>query len=138
MDELLRSRVERALETLPDDKVRQLLDYIEFLQSRYAERANRPSTLERFADGVEDTLRVSRVPLAAIKGTRDVISTADKVVRGLTDAGRIVFDEISGQFKQTPGATPDPDAAPDPADTPDADPPAPASTDPSPRPDGGG
>lgn len=102
MDELLKKRLDRALEGLPDDKVRQLLDYIEFLKSKYAGRAAQPSTIERIADSVEDTLRVGRAPIAAIKGTRDVLDTADKVVRGIADAGRSVVDELQEQFKPEP------------------------------------
>ena len=38
MDDLLKKRLDRALEGLPDDKVRQLLDYVDFLKSKYAGR----------------------------------------------------------------------------------------------------
>jgi len=106
MDELLRKRIDRALEGLPDDTVRQVLDYIQFLQSKYGDRAVQPSALERLADGVEDTLRVGKVPIAAIKGTREVLNTAERVMKGLADAGRTVVDEIQGQL-QSPAEQPD-------------------------------
>lgn len=99
MDELLRKRIDRALEGLPDDKVMQVLDYIQFLQSKYGDRTVQPSALERIADGVEDTLRVGRVPIAAIKGTREVLNTAERVMKGLAEAGRTVVDEIQGQLQ---------------------------------------
>jgi len=80
-----------------------VLDYVEFLQSKYGRRSRQPSTLERIANGVEDTMRVGRVPYAAIKGTRDVLNTADRVVKGLTDAGRSVLDEIQSQLRAGSG-----------------------------------
>lgn len=100
MDELLKLRIERAIEGLPDEKVRQVLDYAEFLQSKYGDRA--PSTIERLANGVEDTMRVGRVPLSAIKGTREVFNTAERVMKGLADAGRSVVDEIQEQIREAP------------------------------------
>ena len=99
MDELLRKRIDRALEGLTQDQALQVLDYAEFMQSKYAGRRG-PSTLERIANGVEDTLRVGKVPLAAIKGTREVFNTADRVMRGLADASRSVVDELQGQVTE--------------------------------------
>ena len=111
MDELLKRRIDRALAGLDDAKARQVLDYVEFLQSKYSDRSTRPSTLERLADGVEDTLRVGRVPIDAIKGTRDVLTTADKVVRGIADAGRAVVGGISEGIKQVTETTTAPSAS---------------------------
>lgn len=102
MDDLLKKRIERAMDGLPDDKARQLLDYIDFLKSKYADRTARPSAMTRIADGVEDTMRVGKLPFAAIKGTRDVLDTAEKVVKGLADAGRTVVDEIQEQLRTPP------------------------------------
>jgi len=99
MDELLEKRIERALEGMTDEQARKVLDYIEFIQSKYGDRSRRPSAIERIADGVEDTLRVGKVPFTAIKGTRDVFNTADKFVKGVADVGRAVVDEIQTQLK---------------------------------------
>ena len=98
MDELLRRRLDRVLEGLSDEQIRRVIDYAEFLQSKYADRATTPSPIERLADGVEDTLRVTKLPFAAIKGTRDVLDTADRVVRGITDAGQTVVEGIREQL----------------------------------------
>lgn len=99
MDELLEKRISRALEGISDEQARKVLDYIEFLQSKYGDRSRRPSAIERIANGVEDTLRVGKVPFTAIKGTRGVLNTADKLVKGVADVGRAVVDEIQTQFK---------------------------------------
>lgn len=94
MDELLKQRIVRRLENLPDDKAYQVLDYIEFLESKFGDRSGKPSTLEKIADRVEDTLRAGRVSVSAIKGTRDVFDAAGKVMQGLADAGKTVVDEL--------------------------------------------
>ena len=44
MNEQLRDRILRRLDTLPDERGLQLLDYVEFLESKYAERST-PSNL---------------------------------------------------------------------------------------------
>ncbi len=98
MDELLRERILRRLENLPNDKAYQVLDYIEFLESKFASRSG-PSTLEKIADRVEDTLRAGRVSVSAIKGTREVFDAAGRVMQGLADAGKTVVDELQAPVK---------------------------------------
>jgi len=99
MDELLEKRIMRALEGLDDEQARKTLDYIEFLQSKYGTRGTKPSAIERIANGVEDTLRVGKLPFNAIKGTRGVFNTADRIVKGVADVGRAVVDEIQTQLQ---------------------------------------
>ncbi len=99
MDELLRERILRRLENLPDDKAYQVLDYIEFLESKFGSRSG-PSALEKIADRVEDTLRAGRVSVSAIKGTRDVFDAAGRVMQGLADAGKTVVDELQAPRKK--------------------------------------
>jgi hypothetical protein len=118
VDELLKKRIDRALEGLTQDQAYKILDYAEFLQSKYAGRRG-PSTLEKIANGVEDTLRVGKVPIAAIKGTREVFNTAERVMRGLADASRSVVDELQGQVTELTKSETKEDATIEPAD-PDA------------------
>ncbi len=99
MDELLRERILRRLENLPNDKAYQVLDYIEFLESKFGSRSG-PSALEKIADRVEDTLRAGRVSVSAIKGTRDVFDAAGRVMQGLADAGKTVVDELQAPKKK--------------------------------------
>ncbi len=99
MDELLEQRILRRLENLPDDKAYQVLDYIEFLESKFGNRSG-PSTLEKIADRVEDTLRAGRVSVSAIKGTREVFDAAGRVMQGLADAGKTVVDELQAPIKK--------------------------------------
>ena len=99
MDELLKERILRRLEDLPDDKAYQVLDYMEFLESKFGSRSG-PSTLEKIADRVEDTLRAGRVSVSAIKGTRGVFDAADRVMQGLAAAGKTVVDELQAPVKE--------------------------------------
>ena len=106
MDELLRERILRRLENLPNDKAYQVLDYIEFLESKFGSRSG-PSTLEKIADRVEDTLRAGRVSVSAIKGTREVFDAAGRVMQGLADAGKTVVDELQAPVKKAPEEAPE-------------------------------
>lgn len=115
MNEFLRKRIERKLEALPEERVYQVLDYLEFLESKYAARTPEgPSPLQRLAETVEDTLRAGRVSASAIKGTMDAMGAAGRVMSGLAAAGRAVVDEVTGRPAAPPagGAASPPKQAP--------------------------
>ena len=96
MNEFLKKRIERKLETLPDERVYQVLDYIEFLESKYAARtSSEPSPFQKLAETVEDTLRAGRMSASAIKGTMDAMSSAGRVVSGIAAAGKSVVDQVA-------------------------------------------
>ncbi len=94
MDEILRKRLERKLDGLADDKAYQVLDYIEFLESKYGSAAREPTPIERIAEGVGDTLRAARAPASAIRGTMNAMDTANRLMRGLVAAGRAAVEEL--------------------------------------------
>ncbi len=94
MDEKLKATITQRLDELPDETARQLLDYIEFLESKYNRSTRDRSPFERLADNVEGTLRASRIGEAAIKGTSSVLDVASSVVKGVADAGRVVVEEL--------------------------------------------
>ncbi|UCD24164.1 MAG: DUF2281 domain-containing protein [Gemmatimonadota bacterium] len=94
MDEKLKATITQRLEDLPDETARQLLDYIEFLESKYNRSTRDRSPFERLADNVEGTLRATRIGEAAIKGTSSVLDAASSVVKGVADAGRVVVEEL--------------------------------------------
>lgn len=93
MNDLLRQRIMRALETLPDERAYQVLDYVEFLESRYAERQRPTGILAQITDTVEDTLRAGKLPIQAISGTMGVMDSATRIMKGLAAAGQAVVDE---------------------------------------------
>lgn len=94
MNEVLTERIRRRLETLPEDKLYQILDYIEFLESRYATRGAGAPAFQKVAETLEDTMRAGRVPLNIIKGTMDVVGKAGKVMEGLAAAGKAAVNEV--------------------------------------------
>ena len=103
MNEFLRKRIERKLEALSEERVYQVLDYIEFLESKYAAHPTEsPSTFQKLAETVEDTLRAGRVSASAIKGTMDAMSAAGRMMSGLAAAGKAVVDEVTGAEPAAP------------------------------------
>ena len=97
MNEFLRKRIERKLDSLPDERVYQVLDYIEFLESRYAARSGgEPSPFQKLAETVEDTLRAGKISVSAIGKTMDAMSAAGRVMSGLAAAGKSVVDQVAG------------------------------------------
>lgn len=127
MNELLRKRIERRLENLPDAQGYQVLDYVEFLESKYATAPRESTVFERIADGVEDTLRAGRIPAAAIRGTVGAVDTAARLMDRLAQAGRAAVDELNKTLQTTeagagPEAEPDDRTAEEPAPDPGAAP----------------
>lgn len=114
MNELLRKRLERHLENLPDEQGYLLLDFVEFLEVRYGSGSRKPSTLERIAEGVEDALRAGRLPAAAIRETMSAMDTASRLMQRLAEAGRTAVDELGRPVAPPSGESP---AAPAPTDT---------------------
>lgn len=95
MYDVLRDRIWRNLEALPEEKLYQVLDYIEFLNSKYSREPVRPGTpFQKFGERLEDKLRGNRVGLDAIRSTLGVVGTADRMVSGITEAGRTLIREV--------------------------------------------
>jgi hypothetical protein len=101
----LRQRIISKLETLPDERVYQILDYIDFLESKYATRPREASPLQRIAEGVEDTLRAGRVSATAVAGTMSVVNKAVGVLSDVATAGKSVATEVVNAVTR-PGETP--------------------------------
>jgi len=93
MNDLLKQRIARLLESLSDERGYQILDYIEFLDSKYAERARPGGLFAKITETVEDTMRAGKLPIQAISGTMGIVDGAAKVMKGLAAAGQAVVDE---------------------------------------------
>ena len=111
MNDVLRDRLLRKLDLLPDDKLEQVLDYIAFLETKYAPRnAPAPNTLTRFAEGVESTLRAGKVSASAISGTMSIMNKAVGAIYEVAAAGKSVatgiMDAASGSTSTTQPAQP--------------------------------
>ena len=97
MNDILRERLIRKLDTLPEEKIYQILDYIDFLESKYAPKlSTAPNPLKRFAEGVEDTLRAGKMSAGVIGGTMSVMNKAVGVLTDVANAGKSVATEIAG------------------------------------------
>ncbi len=93
MNEILAERVRRKLDTLTDEQVYQVLDYIEFLESKYAQRAAGAPAFQKVAETLEDTLRAGRVPVNIIRGTMDAVGKAGRFLEGLAAAGKAAVED---------------------------------------------
>jgi hypothetical protein len=107
MNPNLRDRILRKLDTLNDERAYQVLDYVEFLESRYAERpAVTGSIFQRFGDAVEDSLRAGRVSAGTISKAMGLMGQAMSVLDGVAAAGKSVASDIAGAATPRPGARP--------------------------------
>jgi hypothetical protein len=111
----LRERILRQLDQLSDDKAYHVLDYAEFLSSRYAEKsAPSANIFTKFTEGVEDTMRAGRVSTTAIAETMGLLNKAMGVLNGVAAAGKSVASEIASAATGT--AKPGSEGSPPPAD----------------------
>jgi hypothetical protein len=103
MHDALRQRLMRKIESLPDEQIYQILDYIEFLESKYAMTGPvEASGLQKFAEGLEDKLRRKAVSPSTIREAFQLISAADRVLSGVSSAGRQILSELN-QALETDG-----------------------------------
>ncbi|HJU67687.1 MAG TPA: hypothetical protein VJ650_05500 [Gemmatimonadaceae bacterium] len=85
----------RKLETLSNDRLYQVLDYVEFLESRYAERQpSAASVFQRFTEGLEDTMRAGRLSADTIAQTMSIMNRAMGVLSGVAAAGKSVASDV--------------------------------------------
>jgi hypothetical protein len=133
MNEHLRDRILRKLESLTDERGYQVLDYVEFIESKYAERQNpQGNAFTRFTEAMEDRLRAGKVSAAAIAETMGLLNRAANVLNGAVAAGRSVATDIytAAQVGTTRSAAPGPASAaapPTPSAPPISTPPTQAS-----------
>lgn len=119
MDDVLRQRLWRHIEALPEDQVYQVLDYIEFLSSKYNRQGVRAvSSVQRFGERLQDRMRAHQVGVRAIRGTLEAVGTADRVFSGLAEAGRSLMREVDAgrRTETTPRAPSNLPALPKPSE----------------------
>jgi hypothetical protein len=125
MHEILRERIWRRLQALPQEQVYQVLDFIEFLEAKYArEQAREPDAIQKFAERLEDGMRFRSVAPKVISGTVGLLGTARRVLRTVSDAGRDILDAAATAPETRPanGRTPDTRTTQGPAALPPGDP----------------
>jgi len=106
MNEFLRDRILRKLDSLPDERLYQVLDYVEFLESKYAERQAPQNLFTRFQEGIEDTMRAGKLSATTISETMGFMNKAMGVLSGVAAAGKsIANDVITTATKTMDGGT---------------------------------
>jgi hypothetical protein len=117
MNPYVRDRINRKLETLSDERLYQVLDYVEFLEAKYAEKpAPVTNVFQRFTDGGEDTLRAGGLAVGTVSEAmgflnkamgvlNDVAQTTKTVATDVVSTARTVADQIGAPPPGTAGAT---------------------------------
>lgn len=87
----------RKIESLPEAQVYQVLDYIEFLESKYTQEdlGSEASGLQRLAEGLEDKLRKRAFNPSNFREAFQLIAAADRAISGVARAGREILGEFS-------------------------------------------
>ena len=105
----------RKIESLPEEQVYQILDYIEFLESKYGTGSvEETSGLRRFAEAMEDKLRKTAMSPATLREAFQLISAADRVLSNVSSAGKKLMEELTpgaeegGPVKDDPGPVEEP------------------------------
>ena len=134
MNPYVRERINRKLDTLNDERLYQVLDYVEFLETKYAEKpAATVNVLQRFAEGVEDKLRAGGMAVSTITEAMGFMNRAVGVLNGVAEKTRSVATDVVNVAKSavdqvgapTPIAGPPVAVVPAPEAAPVAPPPAP-------------
>jgi hypothetical protein len=113
MHDVLRQRLLRKIESLPDGQIYQILDYIEFLESKYSTaELVEASGLQKFAEGLEDKLRKRAVSPATIREAFQLISAADRVLSGVSSAGKQILSDLNQVLEPESGESEAPERAP--------------------------
>jgi hypothetical protein len=111
MHEIMRERIRRKLEALPEEQLYEVVDFIEFLDAKYAPgKAPQPTGLQRFAERFEDRMRDRAVAARYISGTIGVLGRARRVMDRVIDAGREAAEEFESSLSRRAAAEPRPAA----------------------------
>lgn len=104
MHDTLRSRLLSRIESLPEAQLYQVLDFIEFLESKYATEIRAEATgLQRFAEKLEDRLRMRTVSPATLREAFQLIASADRVLSNVSNAGKQLFSDLNGVLEGPEG-----------------------------------
>jgi hypothetical protein len=103
MHDALRQRLIRKIESLPDAQIYQILDYIEFLDAKYGSAGDvEASALQKFAEGLEDKMRRRAVSPSTIREAFQLISAADRVLSGVSSAGKQILNDLNQVMETDP------------------------------------
>jgi len=94
----LRDRLLARFDTLSDERAFQILDYVEFLDSKYS-RLEAPTgaagLLVKLQETVEDGLRAGKVSASSVAETLGFMQKAVGVLSGVAAAGQSVANDLA-------------------------------------------
>ena len=120
MNPYVRDRIARKLDTLSDERLYQVLDYVEFLEGKYAEKPATPvNVFQRFAEGVEDKLRAGGLAVSTVSETMGFLNKAMGVLNGVAQSTVAVGRDVVSAAKNAADSVgaPDPTSSNVPATT---------------------
>ena len=87
----------RKLESLPEEQIYQVLDYLEFLEARYTPdgKGKDAGGFQKLGEGIEDGLRKRSFNPSNLREAFQVIAAADRALSGVAKAGRQLFGELA-------------------------------------------
>jgi len=95
----LRDRLVAKFDTLTDERAFQVLDYVEFLESKYS-RLEAPSgaagLLVKLQETVEEGLRAGKISATSVAETLGFMQKAVGVLNGVAAAGQSVATDLAG------------------------------------------
>ena len=96
MSQHIRDRIQRKLATLGDERLYQVLDFVEFLELKYP--ASQPATsanpLQRFADGIEDRLRAGGIAASTVSEAMGFLNKAVGVLGNVATAAQTAAQRV--------------------------------------------
>ena len=108
MTQHIRDRINRQLDALGEDRLYQVLDYVEFLESRYGQRAaTPPNTFQRLADTIEDRLRAGGLAASTVSEAMGFLNKAVGTLNGAVAAGRSVATDLASAAQRAGTAVAD-------------------------------
>ncbi len=100
MNPYVRDRINRRLDTLNDERLYQVLDYVEFLESKYAEKpAPVTNVFQQFTDGVEDTLRAGGLAAGTVVEAVGFLNKAMGVLTNVAQTTKAVATDVVSTAK---------------------------------------
>ena len=126
MNPYVRDRINRKLETLSDERLYQVLDSVEFLEAKYAEKpAPATNAFQKFTDGVEDTLRAGGLAAGTVAEAVGFLNKAMGVLNNVAHTTKTVATDVVSTAKTVADQIGAPPAPSSPAPSPSSPPPDP-------------
>ena len=97
MSQHIRDRIQRKLAALGDERLYQVLDFVEFLELKYpatAQPAAPANPLQRFADGVEDRLRAGGIAASTVSEAMGFLNKAVGVLGNVATAAQTAAQRV--------------------------------------------